>query len=515
MGNYLNSSHSEDSAKRGNKRKCEDDTCDTDYDGIEEELLNTPKRRKLTTTSEYIYDTLYVNGEKSDVKICALGKEWKLHKIYLCQCGYFAGMFTRQWKESEDKVIHIEIPDENVSIDALDLVFGSLYKDEVMIKPSMVVQVLAAATLFSLEGLIQQCVSVITETISARTVYVYHTASVMYGQVKLTDICRSWIQNNVMLCQDIELLRDLDPDLMAEVISSPDLVVMQVEMDIYTMLKKWLFLKLNPKWAGSVKDLGHDAEEFFKGYTHSDSELLDTSQAQPYSRPFKSLRLCHIIYDLLSVTIIEEDNIMPKAWLLPIYRTQWLRMLQIEQGFDNGPCKPKKYSSIFSKSALRCGRMLEKDGHYCWRWTGYNFGFDLLVSFTSRLILIKRNALSQECRGAVGMQSKRHILYKITVLAFNKLGQTTYRKSTGLKHLCLGKDQEQIIFGVDRKADFPLYITASFLMYTPRDETCDPDGSTLVNTSSSRNNSAETSASDSDLLERDSHGDNDSSFDHQ
>ena len=33
------------------------------------------------------------------------------------QSGYFASMFTRQWKESEDKVIRIEIPDENVTTD--------------------------------------------------------------------------------------------------------------------------------------------------------------------------------------------------------------------------------------------------------------------------------------------------------------------------------------------------------------------------------------------------------------
>ena len=44
MGNYLNSSNSKGSTNTGNKRKYEDDTCDTDYDEIEEELLNTPKR---------------------------------------------------------------------------------------------------------------------------------------------------------------------------------------------------------------------------------------------------------------------------------------------------------------------------------------------------------------------------------------------------------------------------------------------------------------------------------------
>lgn len=42
-------------------------------------------RKKLKSTSKYIYQTLFLNGENSDIKICALGEEWNLHKIYLCQ----------------------------------------------------------------------------------------------------------------------------------------------------------------------------------------------------------------------------------------------------------------------------------------------------------------------------------------------------------------------------------------------------------------------------------------------
>ena len=43
--------------------------------------------------------------------------------------------------------------------------FGSLYQDDVMIKPNHVVSVLAAAMLLGLDGLIQQCTSVMLETI--------------------------------------------------------------------------------------------------------------------------------------------------------------------------------------------------------------------------------------------------------------------------------------------------------------------------------------------------------------
>jgi len=42
-------------------------------------------RKKLKTTSDYIYKVLFMEGENSDVTINALGKQWMLHKLYLKQ----------------------------------------------------------------------------------------------------------------------------------------------------------------------------------------------------------------------------------------------------------------------------------------------------------------------------------------------------------------------------------------------------------------------------------------------
>ena len=42
-------------------------------------------RKYLPCTSKYIYEKLFLDGENSDITITALGKEWKLHKIYLSQ----------------------------------------------------------------------------------------------------------------------------------------------------------------------------------------------------------------------------------------------------------------------------------------------------------------------------------------------------------------------------------------------------------------------------------------------
>ena len=115
----------------------------------------SPKRKKIKSTSNYIYQTLFRDGINSDLTIRALGtytvltvlccihsvrhctgKEWKLHKVYLCQVrvcvcgvyvcvcvrpppplqsGYFSSMFSGSWRESNQSDISLSIPDTNIT----------------------------------------------------------------------------------------------------------------------------------------------------------------------------------------------------------------------------------------------------------------------------------------------------------------------------------------------------------------------------------------------------------------
>ena len=92
---------------------------------------------------------------------------------------------------------------------ALDITFGSLYQDDVAIKPSQVTSVLAAATLLGLDGLIQQCVEIMIETISARTVCCYHECAVMYGVPDVSNRCFDWLLKNLMTSQTPDLLKEI------------------------------------------------------------------------------------------------------------------------------------------------------------------------------------------------------------------------------------------------------------------------------------------------------------------
>uniref|UniRef100_A0A4W5PAA2 Uncharacterized protein n=1 Tax=Hucho hucho TaxID=62062 RepID=A0A4W5PAA2_9TELE len=71
---------------------------------------------------------------------------------------------------------------------------------------------------------------------------------------------------------------------------------------------------------------------------------------------------------------------------------------------------------------------------------GFNFGFDLLVTYTNRFIVFK-NTLSQPCGGAVSLQPWRHLAYRLRLASFDNSGKLVCSRSTGYQLLTLEKDQ--------------------------------------------------------------------------
>nr|XP_039269381.1 germ cell-less protein-like 1 [Styela clava] len=438
-----------------------------------------PKRKRLRSTSQYIYDALFVHGENSDVTISSLDRKWNLHKVYLRQAGYFKSMFHKsQWKESSMTVIDLQIPDSNIDENALDITFGSLYSEEVLICPEKVVSILAAASLIQLEGLMQQCAEVMKEAVCLDNVCLYYKTACMYGQNEVAKNCMAWLETNLMTSQSLDLLRELEPNLLTDVINSPNLIVIQIEMDIYTILKKWLYLKLNPEYSGEFKGILTVADNYFRELAKTTTTVfLDSQQGQPYIQVFQALRLQHIIRDFVSCRELEKDLIIPWSWLSPLYRQQWLSMLREEQSLDAGPkiCDEKD----FECNGLRCGRLLLRDTDHCWRWNGYNFGLDLLVSYSSQFpktISLRRNVQSQRCSSSVNFAQSRNIIFRMHVASVNDKGHTILRLSTGNMPLTLEKEEEKVILTIDKEllpenvhkkqggwnSCFPLLIAATF-----------------------------------------------------
>ncbi|KAK2084106.1 Germ cell-less protein-like 1 [Saguinus oedipus] len=82
-------------------------------------------------------------------------------------------------------------------------------------------------------------------------------------------------------------------------------------------------------------------------------------------------------------------------------KQQWFAMLRAEQDSEVGPQEINKEE--LEGSSMRCGRKLAKDGEYCWRWTGFNFVFDLLATYTNRYVIFKRSTLNRPCSGSVSL----------------------------------------------------------------------------------------------------------------
>lgn len=151
-------------------------------------------------------------------------------------------------------------------------------------------------------------------------------------------------------------------ELMSELVASQDLCVIQTEFSLYVLLKLWLFLKLHPVWDGSPQEGITAAHQFFQGlagenkvvkilfivfHSHfmlwvisiiaeSDVEFLLSPKGAPYEVAFKGLRLFSLIGHPQDVDMVQGDRILPAAMLLPVFRTQWYRMLRSDQGIDKG-----------------------------------------------------------------------------------------------------------------------------------------------------------------------------------
>ena len=111
---------------------------------------------------------------------------------------------------------------------------------------------LAAASLFQLEGLISQCLVIMDETVNVETVVRYWEAASQYGCSEVAAVCVDWLTVNLLshLPDHPARLREISPGLMSELVSSAHLFVMQTEFSVYVLLRLWMFLQLHPAWDG-------------------------------------------------------------------------------------------------------------------------------------------------------------------------------------------------------------------------------------------------------------------------
>uniref|UniRef100_A0A1A9Z5X0 BTB domain-containing protein n=1 Tax=Glossina pallidipes TaxID=7398 RepID=A0A1A9Z5X0_GLOPL len=318
--------------------------------------LKTPKIRKLLSTTQYIYQELYKEQKNSDVAIMALNKVWYLHKIYLSQSPYFSCMFNGSWQECHQDFVHIQISEENITVEALDAVFGSLYLGEIEIDDKSVISIIAAATFFHLDNIINKCTELMADTINADTVMSYYDAACQYNCPITVKSTFKWLEINLLnvYAKYRNILIYISIDLMSALISSPDLYVIESEFSLYTMLRAWVYLRLHPKcdleeFQGQKEYQQQQAQQpslemagAFTGNDHSShaiqsfflkrketSSFLLMLEGQQYLKPFRALRTQYLITFYSALKSILNDNIIPKDWIHNHVVTHWSSILKI------------------------------------------------------------------------------------------------------------------------------------------------------------------------------------------
>jgi len=452
---------------RKRKRKHSDSSEKDEID----KLLSTPKKKSLKTTSQYIFDNLFQEGKDSDITVTALSTSWKLHKLYLCQSGYFSSMFSGRWSDGSKEYINITIDDPNITINSLHITLGSFYRDDVTIEPGDVVSVLAAASLFQMEGLISQCIVIMEETVNIQTVVKYHESSVQYGCTRLTKACTSWLLANLLsiMPDNPARLREIPPSLMGELIGSPHLFVMQTEFSVYVLLRLWVYLNLHPASHGEPRESVGDSQKYFRSLTPSQKGkteyFLDSTRAEPFLSVFRNLRVAHMINHHLDLEILVSDRLIPDSWLLFVYYTRWMSLLRVDSGMDKGPLDMSE--EVFNRECYRCGRILQMDGQHMWRWTGFNSGLDLIITYENYRLTLKRSSLTEH-EALLSNHSTRHISYRVTVLSLNEQKQRIYEESSKVKQATLALNQTVEVLMLDPvQTVFPLSLSFNFCLNTP------------------------------------------------
>jgi len=452
---------------RGTKRRREVEENISACNEEIERLLNTPKKKKLHTTSQYIYDNLFQAGKDSDVVLRALGKSWKLHKLYLQQSPYFASLFSGRWVDGNKTVYNINVVDPCITLDSLHITFGSLYQDEITVEPGDVIPVLAAASLFQLEGVINQCLVIMDETVNVETVVRYWEACQQYGCAQMSKVCVDWLTVNLLsnMPDHPARLREISPALMSDLVSSAHLFVMQTEFSVYVLLRLWMFLQLHPAWDGEPQDAVSASQRYFKDSHNTNTYFLDTTEADPFLAVFRNIRLPHLINHHMDVEMLVSDKIVPDSWMSSTYYARWMTLLRLDCGIDRGPQDLNE--ETFDRECLRCGRTLNTDGQHIWRWTGFNSGLDLIITYDNYRLTMKRN-IAADHEALTSSHKKRHVAYRVTVVSCNDQKQTIYKETSGIKQASLGKNESCLMLEMDPVMTvFPLLLSFNFCVSTP------------------------------------------------
>uniref|UniRef100_A0A5K3F120 BTB domain-containing protein n=2 Tax=Mesocestoides corti TaxID=53468 RepID=A0A5K3F120_MESCO len=412
-----------------------------------------------------------LKGEGSDITVSALGRDWALHRIYIKQSPFFAAMLEGGWKESESNRIILELSDENITHEALHVVFGSFYLDSVTLSDQTVLSILAAATWFHLEDIRRLCSDFLRRTVRLDTLIDLYTIAGKYNLPELSQTCVNWLSQKLLVLPDtpvfFSLLKRIPIPLMHSVVRHPKLVVIQLEQDVFICLLKWLYLQHHPdkEYCPAAQLL----KEAYQYYTTTEAGFLESPDGAAYAAVFRGVRWEHVVSIYKATQRIVQDRIVPRVWLLEAFQRQWMQLLlsheaqcstssthhhhhhagtlrstaanatflaaylsprlngdaarhQQTSASSDGRELPGPPSdlpdSLFWRHSERFGRWMSSGEHTCsWRWTGYHFGVDILIKYRRRAFHVIRLTDAASAEGSVCRAREHRLKISMSVLS--------------------------------------------------------------------------------------------------
>lgn len=112
-----------------------------------------------------------------------------------------------------------------------------------------------------------------------------------------------------------------------------------------------------------------------------------------------------------------------------------------------------------------------------WRWTGFNMGLDLIITFDHGTLSMKRNLVpilgtdsrliggnnGNEHEAVLSNHRRRHIYFRVSAASLNEQKQVVYKVSSGIQSVALGRNASHPLLKVDMsKATFPLLLSFNF-----------------------------------------------------
>ncbi|KAM3171507.1 hypothetical protein ACTXT7_016490 [Hymenolepis weldensis] len=376
--------------------------------------------KRIRATYDYVYEQMFLKGENSDITVIALEREWHLHRVFLKHSLYFSALLEGGWKESEENVLTLKLTDENITEEGLHVIFGSFYKDQVIITKNNVIGVLAAATWFQLDEIRDHCERILCRFVKLNTISSLYDVSVKYLLLKLEHICVSWLATRFSLvpwCKlSFEVKKRLSISLMQSVIQQPNFIVLHFEQDLFLDLLIWVYLHLHPElpYSWPPVDFNREVYQFFQH-----KNFFETPEGRLYTDVFKALKWENILTSLDPTVNLISDQLIPEAWINETCRSLWLKQLkshdlhalrrqtsslsihiispnhpseqdQSPRSVDSqnrhqpSPSQPvaTEADDEFWKNCERFGVVIEHQRS--WRWSGYAFGVDLVFSCQSK-----------------------------------------------------------------------------------------------------------------------------------